>query len=55
MCWAVLVSTLAWAISALPSPRYATAMTGIVTVPRPTPRSSSQNPEQPGVRLRWHA
>jgi hypothetical protein len=37
ICWTVLVTTLEWAICCLSRPRKATAITGMVTAPRPQP------------------
>ena len=42
-CWAILVTTLEWAICCLSRPRKATAITGIVTAPRPKPRMTRQS------------
>jgi hypothetical protein len=43
ICWTVLVTTLEWAICCLSRPRKATAITGMVTAPRPKPRMTSQS------------
>jgi hypothetical protein len=43
ICWTVLVTTLEWAICCLSRPRKATAITGMVTAPRPKPRTSSHS------------
>lgn len=42
-CWAILVTTLEWAICSLPRPRNATVITEMVTAPRPRPRSTSHS------------
>ena len=42
-CCTVLVTTLEWAICCLSRPRKATAITGMVTAPRPKPRTTRQS------------